>query len=188
MSFQDFYNLTDEIKGMMTKLELKILSGYASQVEKGIIVEIGAWTGRSGKILALSSPTSQIISIDYFKNPYFAFHLGVLNAGEAYQECQKNMEGINNWQLIKEDTKKAGKNWEKEIDLLFIDGDHEYEGVKSDIQLFVPYVKSGHVVLFHDYVTSELPDVKRAVDELKDEYFKSFTTYEETSLGIGVKK
>src|SRR4051794_35035845 len=36
------------------------------------------------------------------------------------------------------------------IDFLFIDGDHSYEGVRRDFQLYAPLVRSGGVVAFHD--------------------------------------
>jgi predicted O-methyltransferase YrrM len=37
-----------------------------------------------------------------------------------------------------------------ELDLLFIDGDHSYEGVKRDYELYVSKVKPGGLILFHD--------------------------------------
>jgi cephalosporin hydroxylase len=40
------------------------------------------------------------------------------------------------------------------VDFLFIDGDHTYEGVKRDFELFAPLVGPGGVVAFHDI----LPD------------------------------
>ena len=36
------------------------------------------------------------------------------------------------------------------IDLLFIDGDHAYEGVKSDFLTYRHFVREGGVVAFHD--------------------------------------
>lgn len=36
------------------------------------------------------------------------------------------------------------------IDLLFIDGDHTYEGVKADFQNYSPMVSKGGMVVFHD--------------------------------------
>ena len=38
------------------------------------------------------------------------------------------------------------------LDLLFIDGDHGYEGVKADFQLYSPWVRPGGLVVFHDIV------------------------------------
>lgn len=40
----------------------------------------------------------------------------------------------------------------RSIDLLFIDGDHSYEGVKTDYQLYSPLVASGGLIAFHDIV------------------------------------
>jgi hypothetical protein len=34
------------------------------------------------------------------------------------------------------------------IDLLFIDGDHSYNGVKADYELYAPLTK--HIIAFHD--------------------------------------
>lgn len=41
---------------------------------------------------------------------------------------------------------------ERKIDLLFIDGDHEYEGVKKDFELYSPLVRQGGIIGFHDIV------------------------------------
>ena len=40
-------------------------------------------------------------------------------------------------------------NGEK-LDFLFIDGDHEYEGVKKDYNNYSKYVKKGGLIAFHD--------------------------------------
>jgi hypothetical protein len=45
---------------------------------------------------------------------------------------------------------EAVKNWTLPIDVLFIDGDHTYEGVKDDWDNFSPFIKPGGVVYFHD--------------------------------------
>jgi predicted O-methyltransferase YrrM len=38
------------------------------------------------------------------------------------------------------------------IDLLFIDGDHTYEGVKKDFEMYEPLVKDGGMIVLHDIV------------------------------------
>ncbi|MCX5714987.1 MAG: class I SAM-dependent methyltransferase [Candidatus Omnitrophica bacterium] len=38
------------------------------------------------------------------------------------------------------------------VDVLFIDGDHSYEGVKNDFELYRSLVKKGGIIAFHDIV------------------------------------
>lgn len=40
------------------------------------------------------------------------------------------------------------------LDLLFIDGNHTYEGVKADYELYKPFVRPGGYIAFHDIVDS----------------------------------
>jgi predicted O-methyltransferase YrrM len=38
----------------------------------------------------------------------------------------------------------------REVDVLFIDGDHTYEGVKMDFEMYAPLVRQGGLIVFHD--------------------------------------
>ena len=49
------------------------------------------------------------------------------------------------------------------LDCIFIDGDHTFEGVRSDIKLFAPIVKRGGYMLFDD-VSRQFPGTVRAVN------------------------
>jgi predicted O-methyltransferase YrrM len=40
-----------------------------------------------------------------------------------------------------------------EIDFLFCDGDHTYEGVKQDYKMYSPLVRHGGLMAFHDICT-----------------------------------
>ena len=52
------------------------------------------------------------------------------------------------------------------IDVLFIDGSHEYDSVKKDCEALVPYVKAGGIVMFHDHnPIGQANGVHRAVNE-----------------------
>lgn len=50
-----------------------------------------------------------------------------------------------------------------EIDLLFIDGDHGYQGVKADWEAYKSFLHQGSVVIFHDFGWAE--GVQRVVRE-----------------------
>jgi len=51
-------------------------------------------------------------------------------------------------------------------DILIIDGDHSYSGVKADLINYMSTIKRGGYIIFDDYGTSDWPDVKRFVDEV----------------------
>lgn len=53
-------------------------------------------------------------------------------------------------------------NYSRGIDLLFVDGDHSYEGVSADWAAYGPLLSAGAIVAFHDYGWAE--GVRRVVD------------------------
>ena len=64
------------------------------------------------------------------------------------------------------------------VDFLFVDGDHTYDGVRQDFEMYSPLVRPGGLVAFHDISASPTPDTEgtsrfwrelaagRAVEEL----------------------
>jgi len=71
---------------------------------------------------------------------------------------------------VNSSSEKAAQMWnekiKKPVRLLFIDGDHSYEGVKKDFELWSGLVIEGGIIGFHDYMSKGYPDVTRFVDEL----------------------
>ncbi len=53
----------------------------------------------------------------------------------------------------------------RQIDMCFVDANHNYDGVAEDLRTWAPLVKVGGVLAGHDY-TSEFPGVEQAVAEL----------------------
>jgi predicted O-methyltransferase YrrM len=52
------------------------------------------------------------------------------------------------------------------LDLLFIDGDHSYEGAKMDFEIYSRYVRKGGLIAFHDI----MPDYKSRFGKNTDSY------------------
>jgi predicted O-methyltransferase YrrM len=63
-------------------------------------------------------------------------------------QCADNFEHPQ-WTFICADSTKA-LEWTTGLDILFVDGDHHYETVLSDLVTYSPYVKSGGLILLHD--------------------------------------
>lgn len=49
------------------------------------------------------------------------------------------------------------------IHLLFVDGDHEWEGVTKDLELYLPLLEPGGILVMHD---TAYPPVRRALEEI----------------------
>ncbi len=85
--------------------------------------------------------------------------------------------------------KKILKN--SKLDVLFIDGDHTYEGVKQDFENFSPFVRRNGIIAFHDIV-EHLPEsnckVSQFWNDIKDnyEYKELITRNNENWAGIGI--
>lgn len=51
------------------------------------------------------------------------------------------------------------------FDLVFIDGDHTYEGVAADTMLVLTHVKPGGWILYHDTMSQQCPGIARHIGE-----------------------
>lgn len=75
------------------------------------------------------------------------------------------------------------------IDMLFIDGDHTYDGVKSDYEMYSKMVGPGGYIVFHDVCVedNDTVDVRRFFDEIKEDYSYRIINYP-NGTGIGIIK
>ena len=57
-----------------------------------------------------------------------------------------------------------GRGGTKKYDVLIIDGEHSYAGVKADFENYRHFVRRGGFIIFDDYGANDWPDVQRFVD------------------------
>ena len=76
----------------------------------------------------------------------------------------------------------------EEIDFLFIDGDHTYNGVKKDYEMYGPLVRKGGIIAFHDIGKNEEGGVNILWNEIKQRYniYKEFLFEQNSEKGIGI--
>lgn len=159
----------------------KLFSLQMGLKNNALIVELGIGYGRTTTIMAeIAKHKNQThIAIDNFCQ----------DDGQRYKKHQQDRFNKYNWnksKLLESDTvdavKKTGK---KKVDLLLVDGDHTAEGVTRDIKAWLPRVKKGSYILFHDYGRDSLPGPHAAVQPfLEDKKLE----YIETIYTLGVFK
>jgi len=93
---------------------------------------------------------------------------------------------ISQKQKTLEKTKEIFNN--KEIDFLFIDGDHTYNGVKQDYEMYGPLVRKGGIIAFHDIGLNEEGGVYNLWNEIKvtKKEYKEFLFEQNNEKGIGL--
>ena len=124
------------------------------------IVEIGSYCGRSSSVLAgvVRESGGHLTCVD----PFITAAPGI---PDVKAECLKHLNKTGaDFTLLDTTSEEAVKQHKGKIDFLFVDGDHRYEWTKLDCQLWLPKLKIGHDVAFHDYYGS-WEGVKKAVDE-----------------------
>src|SRR5262249_7026223 len=82
--------------------------------------------------------------------------------GHLFNDFLANVGGFQNLQVMKMDSVEASQKFpDKYLDMVFIDGDHTYEGVYKDIASWLP--KCRGLLCGHD---SNLEPVKKALEDL----------------------
>jgi predicted O-methyltransferase YrrM len=157
-------------------------------------LEIGTYRGGTLFVIAkLAAPDATIISVD--------FPTTTLGSLVRYAQAPILNRFIGKQQglhLLRENSHEAGTILQisdilagQKLDLLFIDGDHSYEGVKSDFEMYSALVRKGGLVAFHDIAGNSLHDtsgVSNFWGEVKGSYQNLEIIHERgpESMGIGV--
>ena len=141
-----------------------------------VIVEIGTFCGRSISFLAVELVNANkfvhVFGIDPWSNDWYRQDYGT-NTGpwnaltsKAYYAClgilcQRNLQHMIT--LIRDFSYSVVEMFaDRTVFTVFVDGGHEYEEVKKDVELWLPKVRIGGYLGGHDY---NHPPVKKYVTE-----------------------
>lgn len=139
-------------------------------MDGAVFAEIGSFHGKSTVYMAekikLSGKDIKWFTIDHFEGTQDEHEQELLSlTGTLYETYLKNIEPVKEYiHTIREDSKEAHRHFaDGSLDFLFIDGDHTYKGMRKDLELWYPKVKSGGYIGGHDYAEPTC-GVKMAVD------------------------
>jgi predicted O-methyltransferase YrrM len=139
------------------------------------IVEVGVLTGVTTRRMAKAT-TGVIWAVDHWRGvPHDPVQAPIYrNLGRSEAAFRRRLAPWLNSgrvRVLKMDSVEASEvlaaTEGRTLDLVFLDGDHSYEGVRRDILAWLPLVRPGGILSGHDL---NWPGVRRAVEELLPAY------------------
>lgn len=136
------------------------------------IIEVGSWVGRTALnfLQARTKRDVRVCCIDHWQgtpnDPTQAL-VQKHGVGKVYETFLANCGP----HLFRQVFPCVGHSefwairWPWKADLIFLDGNHAYEAIKRDIELWRPVLRDGGILCGHDY-GGNFEGVQRAVDEL----------------------
>ena len=180
----DFYYKETQIIGEFFEAWEKITQYIEkNNLKKITFLEIGAYDGLWGLMLSYIGENLKIdyeyISIDnnplLFENPkktsLFKLKKYYQNKGQINTVIPTDSKDVTNLDKLN-----------KEYNIVFIDGDHSYEGVTSDVKMYSKLATD--ILLFHDITRKNT--VRKAINDSKIKLDEEIS-YHTTDMGIGIK-
>lgn len=163
-------SLRKNFVGMITMPEAMTLYKISSLLQpRSEIVEIGCYGGlasayilagckNNGAFLYSIDPFSANLAVQrkevgsYHNKYYKKVEMDSLNNKPSKFEVERLLRklGYENFKLIENYSHNVALKWKTKIDLLWVDGNHEYSAVKQDFRDWTPFLKKNGYIVFHD--------------------------------------
>ena len=154
------------VEGWLSDAQGRALFRAAAETRgRGAIVEIGSWKGRSTTWLASGARLAghRVYAIDPHRR------------SREYPEAETKDEFLANLarngltavvEPLIMTSEEAAARVAGPVELLFIDGDHSYEAVRRDTEIWLPRLIDGGTVMFNDVATAAYSGPRRVVREM----------------------
>ncbi|HUW46098.1 MAG TPA: class I SAM-dependent methyltransferase [Dehalococcoidia bacterium] len=173
-----FHDAARSLKPLQIKEEILELLKIVNEIKPKVVLEIG--TANGGTLFLFSrvaSESATIISIDLPGGWGGGYSKWRIPLYKSFTLLEQKLH------LHRVDSHSEGTLSQvehildgKKVDFLFIDGDHTYEGVRKDFEMYSPLVGKGGMIAFHDIdhiVPHPRPpfcEVSKLWDEIKNNY------------------
>lgn len=121
-------------------------------VRPKVTVDLGVDHGFSTFAFAYAGH-GEVYGLDSFEGDIHAGHRDTYSEVLAIHAKLKSEFKISEISFIKGLFEETARNWDKEIDILHIDGLHTYEAVKGDFYTWKKFFHENTIVLFHDTIS-----------------------------------
>jgi predicted O-methyltransferase YrrM len=174
---------------IQVRSEIEAFLSLARRERPRRVLDIGTALGGTLYLLAwASAPGARVLSLDIRDYEEFRARL--------YRSFGDGRRTVEVWHADShlDETRDAVARFfdGRPLDLVFVDGDHSYEGVRRDHELYAPLLRPGGLIAFHDIVDGHERDVGgvprfwREVRSSATEAFEFVESWEQDGFGIGV--
>lgn len=121
-----------------------------NKIQPKVTVDLGVDYGYSTFLMALNT-NNKVVGIDCFDISKHG-----IRQDDDYDFVMKVKDKLKleNLEIVKGFFDDVSKTWTEEINLLHIDGLHDYENCKNDCYTWTPFLEENGVVLFHDTLSN----------------------------------
>lgn len=149
--FGALWALAEEIPGWLTKDQARALyEGVRAARPGATVVEIGSHQGRSTIVLAGARDDVDVIAID----PHEAGgRFGGRATGDRFRENLRRAGVSQRVRHLPLRSQDAYAGWSVPVDLLYVDGKHDYWSVRRDLR-WVSHLRPEGAVFVHDVLGS----------------------------------
>ena len=157
------------VDGYLVTPQARMLEKYSVGC---VVMEIGSFVGRSA--VAMAPAAKQIICIDHWRRPQglkpemrkYDDGGKLILPGKDPVALPQFLRNVAHWRhkivpVVMDSADAVKLDWWPPLDMLFIDGGHDYESVSSDLG-FLRFLKPGGILAMHDVTAA---GVSRAIAE-----------------------
>jgi predicted O-methyltransferase YrrM len=194
----DYYTALDRsvrasVKGRICHQKVRILNALVKLYPIQTYLEIGIHNGTSMSYI-VNQPYRPItcIGVDLFSDTIQRYAHDKLQIDRTRQNIQAANSSKSSITLIKGNSRTASTVRDvstvlngRPLDLLFLDGDHEFAGVEADFLIYSPLVRPGGFIVFDD-VNSQYPGILKCIETYiqNSPEYESIGLYENTDLVV----
>ena len=180
------------IKPAQVNEEIESLLSKVSEIKVNTMLEIGTFNGGTLFLFARkANSNAKIISLDLpegkFGGGYEKYKISFFS---SFAQRNQHIFLIRTDSHLQSSYTKVKSVLKKhELDFLFIDGDHTYEGVKKDFQMYSPLVRKGGLIAFHDICIGPadvIGEVHKFWEEIKKAYVYEEVIHDKNQGGFGI--
>lgn len=167
---------TNTVTGLIGNIDMRIIGMLAKKVpSNGTIVEVGSFLGKSTVTWAENcDPSVTVYAIDTFTN--FDVDISSLvnhdgsDIGSFEEVFKKNTKPYDNIIMVKGESPYDMNDWDKKIDLVFLDASHTDEkNITDDLHFWDKHLSENGILCGHDFKvhgSGDDPNTLKSSDDL----------------------